>query len=210
MNNEFGLPAYRDASGFRVRPQPWTSADKVGGSSGAGGAQGFQGKSGFQGFQGAQGADGVGGFSGNNGADGAASTTPGAQGAQGPDGGVGADGHKGPDGKDAILHSNYLNEIVKVTCVEMPETLLMDVVDVSASGAEIDPTFLSLIEDGSLIHIGTGGRFLKSDNSHLLVTETPGSYIVAGTRKGFAGRRFVPQTQEQMNRSNKFWRRQRA
>jgi hypothetical protein len=86
----------------------------------------------------------------------------------------------------------------------MPETWLFDVVD---EGSLIDPVFISVIEERTLCAIGAGvwieGTTAKSSDPRAKI-------LVGGIRKGFLGRRFVPQTQEQMNRSVRFWSEQSA
>ncbi len=93
---------------------------------------------------------------------------------------------------------------MRVVCPEMPETWLFDVVE---QGSLIDPVFISVIEEHTLCAIGAGvwveGTTAKSSDPHAKI-------LIGGIRKGFSGRRFVPQTQEQMDRSVRFWSEQSA
>ena len=129
----------------------------------------------------------------------------GATGATGDTGATGATGDTGPTGdKGAILFGRHPGEIVRVVCPEMPETWLMDVVK---SGCRVDDLFLSVIEESTLCAIGVGARIVDG----IVTTPNESDHVlVGGIRKGFIGRRFVPQTREQMERSKVFWSEQTA
>ena len=130
---------------------------------------------------------------------------PGTPGAPGTGGVTGPTGATGPTGdKGAILFGRHPGEIVRVVCPEMPETWLMDVVK---SGCRVDDLFLSVIEESTLCAIGIGARIVDG----IVTTPNESDHVlVGGIRKGFIGRRFVPQTREQMERSKVFWSEQTA
>lgn len=221
--------------GNRTRPLPWKDPDEASATPGQQGSQGAQGGEGSQGPQGNQGAagdqgnqgapgtqgdqggTGAQGQQGDQGAPGTGDQGPqgfqgdaGSQGPQGFQGDVGAQGgtgSQGPQGdKGAILFGRGHDEIVRVVCPEMPETWLMDVVRIRGVRATVDPIFMSVIEPGSLVAMGTGVRV--SGNS--VEADAPCYALIGGIRKGFDGRRFVRQTPSQMSRSVRFWSEQYA
>ena len=218
-----GVQTYRDPNtGSTMIGQQSSPVVTTGEDGGGPGAQGIQGPTGAAStVPGPTGASGE-SITGPTGATGADSTIPGPTGAAGDTGpagsgdtgptgptgdtgATGATGDTGPTGdKGAILFGRHPGEIVRVVCPEMPETWLMDVVK---SGCRVDDLFLSVIEESTLCAIGIGARIVDG----IVTTPNESDHVlVGGIRKGFIGRRFVPQTREQMERSKVFWSEQTA
>jgi hypothetical protein len=167
------------------------------------GYQGYQGYQGFQGYQGYQGFQGL----------------PGLDGPQGFQGEEGEFGIQGPVGeKPAILKT--ADGYRELACIEAPEVLFFDVVEVKYSGVSgifnVDRLFVEVCEPSTVkvISIVPGESVqvavrMISDGSFELKTvrEVTMSVVIilSGLRKGFSGRRFVQRTKQEYERNVKFW-----
>lgn len=137
------------------------------------------------------------------------------QGQQGP---PGAQGSKFAiiEVKDDEGDGQYLG----LFCTEMPESYFMDIIDLKIQAyqttAPMDRTFVKACESNSFrvvsavphdpakigAHIDDGKVVLRTQDYNDVDSAT---VMVAGIRKGFAGRRFPAFTVEQKNQNEKFW-----
>jgi hypothetical protein len=108
----------------------------------------------------------------------------------------------------------------ELACIEAPEVLLYDVMCLLHTGrkstAHIDPLFMEVCEPGSIKvvsvvpdkPVSVGARVVddvvKAETERDKVTTL--TFMLCGTRKGFAGRRFEKKTEKEYQRNIKFWR----
>ncbi len=104
-----------------------------------------------------------------------------------------------------------------MVCVEFPEALFMDILEVEHDGTETaikpDKLFIEICEPDSImvasavapVPVGIkqkGDKYFVSSQRHekmkVIVT-------LRGVRKGFKGRRFAQRTREEFNRNMSFW-----
>lgn len=132
---------------------------------------------------------------------------------------TGPTGPQGPEGsKSAVIRTR--DGYRQVDCIEAPEVLFFDIMTIVHSGMvgrySIDPLFIEVCEPKS-IHVVSmvpnipspvGASIIDNDVEirALGKEEVTCRVMLAGVRKGFAGRRFIPRTEDDYFKNVRFWR----